>query len=158
MFREMRRKHQAQTEEVCTEILKTERRGVLSVLGEDGYPYGIPLNFYYDTEERIIYFHCARVGHKLDAIAENSKVCFTTWNTGYQTPGDWAWNVTSVVCFCRAEPVQDTERTHRKIWAMATKYSPDLEEARDDFNRNINRTQLVALHIEHMSGKLVNEK
>ena len=68
MFREMRRYKQAVTAETCAEILKTEKRGVLSVIGDGGYPYAVPLDFYYEEEEQTIYFHCAKVGHKIDAL------------------------------------------------------------------------------------------
>ena len=57
MFLEMRRYKQAVTEEMCAEILKTEKRGVLSVIGDEGYPYAVPLDFYYDEGEQTIYFH-----------------------------------------------------------------------------------------------------
>ena len=48
MFREMLRKKQELSKEECIEILKKEKRGVLSVLGDEGYPYGMPINHYYD--------------------------------------------------------------------------------------------------------------
>jgi nitroimidazol reductase NimA-like FMN-containing flavoprotein (pyridoxamine 5'-phosphate oxidase superfamily) len=48
MFRELRRKNKALSDEECIEILKTERRGVLSVIGDEGYPYGMPMNHYYN--------------------------------------------------------------------------------------------------------------
>lgn len=68
MFREMRRNKQAVSREGCVQILKTENRGVLSVVGDEGYPYAIPMNFYYEEKEEKLYFHCAREGHKIDAI------------------------------------------------------------------------------------------
>ena len=68
MFREMRRKKQALSYEDCARILREERRGALSVIGDMGYPYAVPLNFYYDEAEETIYFHCAREGHKIDAL------------------------------------------------------------------------------------------
>lgn len=52
MFRNMRRKKQQVSIEMCREILKTEKRGVISVIGDDGYPYGVPVNFYFDDEEK----------------------------------------------------------------------------------------------------------
>ena len=66
MFRKMRRFKQQLSEEECLEILKTAKRGVLAVLGDEGYPYAVPLDFVY--EDGKIYFHCAKEGHKLDAI------------------------------------------------------------------------------------------
>ena len=44
MFREMRRYKQQIAQEECIQILKEQLRGVLSVLGDDNYPYGIPLS------------------------------------------------------------------------------------------------------------------
>ena len=44
MFRPMRRFKQQISESKCKEILKNEKRGVLSLLGDDGYPYGLPLS------------------------------------------------------------------------------------------------------------------
>ena len=55
---------------------KTDRRGVLSVIGDDGYPYGVPINYVYDEKENALYFHGAKEGHKIDAIKKSGKVCF----------------------------------------------------------------------------------
>lgn len=51
MFRQMRRFKQQVSQEKCIEILKSEPRGVLAVLGDDGYPYTIPLDFFYDEKD-----------------------------------------------------------------------------------------------------------
>ncbi len=68
MFRSMRRFKQAVSEEECRKILTEEKRGAFSVIGDDGYPYSLPINFYYDEEDNRIYFHGAREGHKVDAL------------------------------------------------------------------------------------------
>ena len=47
MFRPMRRFKQQISDTQCIEILKNEKRGVLSLLGDDGYPYGLPLSHLY---------------------------------------------------------------------------------------------------------------
>ena len=44
MFRELVRKHKQLPADTCIEVLKSETRGVLSVNGDDGYPYGAPIN------------------------------------------------------------------------------------------------------------------
>ena len=63
MFRELRRKKREISTEAAKQLLKTERRGILAVNGEDGYPYAIPINYYYDEEQNKIYFHGARAGY-----------------------------------------------------------------------------------------------
>ncbi|MBE5911190.1 MAG: hypothetical protein E7276_08540 [Pseudobutyrivibrio sp.] len=60
MFRKMRRFKQQLSEEECIEVLKNEPRGVLSLIGEDGYPYGMPINQWYCEEDGKIYFHGAK--------------------------------------------------------------------------------------------------
>ena len=47
MFRKMRRFKQQMTDEACKDVLRDEKRGVLSVIGDDGYPYGIPIDYWY---------------------------------------------------------------------------------------------------------------
>ena len=81
MFRPMRRFKQQLTQEECVEILNTEVRGVLSVLGDDDYPYGIPIDFYYNQQENKIYFHGAKEGHKIDSIKKHNKVSFCVYDT-----------------------------------------------------------------------------
>ena len=75
MFREMRRFKQQITTEECKKVLKEEKRAAFSVIGDDGYPYTIPINFYYDEADNIIYFHGAKEGHKVDAMNRCDKVC-----------------------------------------------------------------------------------
>ena len=79
MFRKMRRFKQELSKEECIEILKSEPRGVLSMIGDDGYPYGIPMTHWYCEEDGKIYFHGAKEGHKLDAIRKCDKVSFCVY-------------------------------------------------------------------------------
>ena len=90
MFRNMRRVKNEISVEEAKELLKKNRRAALSVHGDDGYPYTIPINFYYDEDENKIYFHSAKAGHKIDAMKVNDKICLTTWDDGYLVEGDWA--------------------------------------------------------------------
>ena len=160
MFRDMRRKKQALSKEDCARILREERRGALSVIGDMGYPYAVPLNFYYDEAEETIYFHCAREGHKIDALKADAKACFTVWDSGTQEEGDWWQHVESVVAFCRAElvPAEDTARILEKLRALGAKYFPTKEKMEQEIADFAGRVQLVALHVDHLTGKHVREK
>ena len=100
MFREMRRFKQQISEEECIQILKEQPRGVLSMLGDDDYPYGIPLDHWYCEENGRLYFHCAKTGHKLDAIRKHDKVSFCVYDEGFRREGDWALNIRSVGSRC----------------------------------------------------------
>lgn len=158
MFREMRRKKQEISKEECIKILNAEKRGALAVIGDDGYPYAIPLDFYYDSQNEKIYFHGAKEGHKIDAIKNNEKVCFTVWNAGTLKEGDWAYYVTSVVVFGKAHLVTDDSIIYEKAKAIGMKYYPSAEEVDAEIARDLSRVQLVEISIDHMTGKLVHEK
>lgn len=159
MFREMRRFKQQVSDDECKKILKEEKRAAFSVIGDEGYPYTIPINFFYDENDHKIYFHGAREGHKIDAIKRCDKVCFSTWNQGFKKSGCWEWNATSVVVFGRAKLVTDTVTIENCLRKLAAKYYPTAEEVEEEMSSSsVNRVQLFAIEIEHMTGKLVHEK
>lgn len=159
MFREMRRFKQQVSEDECKKILKEENRAAFSVIGDEGYPYTIPINFFYDETDHKIYFHSAREGHKIDSLNRCDKVCFTTWNQGFKKSGCWEWNVTSVVVLGRAKLVEDTEIVQKCLRKLALKYFPTAEEVEAVMSGSAaSRVQLFAIEIEHMTGKLVSEK
>ena len=157
MFRELRRFKQKLTEEECIEVLTNELRGVLSVLGDDDYPYGIPANHYYNPLNGKIYFHSGKGGHKLDSIAKHDKVSFCVYDQGYKKEDDWALNIKSVVVFGRAEIVEDWEEASHAIRQLCYKFTDDEEYIDRDFEKNGPATVCFAIVPEHISGKLVNE-
>ena len=157
MFRPMRRFKQQISEAECIRILQEEKRGVLSVLGEDGYPYGIPMNHWYDPEDGRIYFHGAGTGHKTDAIARCNKVSYCVWDAGYRKEGEWALNVNSVIVFGRISPVTDGEKAKRICTGLCRKFTDDEEYIRRELENALPRVRCLELTIEHMTGKLVNE-
>lgn len=158
MFKEMRRFKQQITTEECKKVLKEEKRAAFSVIGDEGYPYTIPINFYYDEADNIIYFHGAKEGHKADAVNRCDKVCLTVWNQGFKKEGHWEWNPTSVIVFGKVKPVTENNIFEDRLRKLAAKYYPTTDEIEEEMERSASRTQLFAIKIEHMTGKLVNEK
>lgn len=156
-FRPMRRFKQALSDEECIRLLKTEKRGTLAVIGDGGYPYALPINFYYDQAENKIFFHCSREGHKADAMNNCDKVCFTAHDAGEQR-GDWSYYVKSVIVFGRVKPVGDAVVKFEKAKVFGMKYYPDEEELDRELERDFERVRIMEIKIEHMSGKLVHEK
>ena len=128
------------------------------MLGDDGYPYTIPLDFFYDEGDGKIYFHGAKEGHKLDAIEKCDKVSFCVMDSGFKKEGDWALNITSVVVFGRLKKVEDAEKTKQKVCKIGLKYHPTPEAVAEEWENAKNRVLCLELTIEHMTGKLVNEK
>ena len=125
MFRKMRRSKQELTKEECIEILKKEPRGVLSVQGEDGYPYGMPMTHWYNEEDGKIYFHGAKSGHKIDAIRNCDKVSFCVMDKGYRNEGEWALNIRSVIVFGRLHTVEEPEKVTEICTNLCKKFTDD---------------------------------
>ena len=154
-FRPMRRFKQALPYEECEEILRSEPRGVLSVMGENGYPYGFPMDFYY--EDGKVYFHCAKTGHKLDALRACDKVSFCVMDRGYRREGEWALNIRSVIIFGRIRFIEDFGETVARVRQLGARYYPTEEALEKEIEHAKLRVQMLELTIDHMTGKLVNE-
>ena len=157
MFREMARKKQALPEEECIRILKEELRGVLSVLGDDDYPYGMPINHFYNEEDGKIYFHGGKKGHKIDAMRKHNKASFCVYDQGFRREGEWALNIKSVIVFGEIEFIEDQETTYHIAELLSRKFTGDEEYIRDEIVKAGPRTLMFALNPKHISGKLVNE-
>lgn len=152
----MRRFKQETSQEECFAILEKAPRGVLSVLGDNGYPYGVPLNFFFHDGK--IYFHCAMEGHKLDALRACDKACFTVLSEPVRNPGEW-WNCfTSVICFGRVAEVTDPERKNSLLRTLGAKLFPAGYDIEADMAKNAHRALMMEFTIDHMTGKRVREK
>ncbi|MBQ9531336.1 MAG: pyridoxamine 5'-phosphate oxidase family protein [Eubacterium sp.] len=157
MFRKMRRFKQQISEKECISVLKNETRGVLSLIGDEGYPYGIPMNHFYCEEDGKIYFHGAKEGHKIDSIKKNNKVCYTVFDKGYRKENEWSLNVKSVVVFGKISLVEDEEKAKEICTALCKKFTDDEEYLKWEIEHSLPRVQCLEIEIEHMTGKLVNE-
>ncbi|MBP3869289.1 MAG: pyridoxamine 5'-phosphate oxidase family protein [Solobacterium sp.] len=157
MFRELVRKKQQISQEECIQILKNEKRGVLSVHGDGGYPYGMPLNHYYCEEDGKLYFHSGMTGHKIDSLRQNSKVSYCVYDEGYRKEGEWALNIRSVILFGRIEFLEDREKIYEISRKLSYKFTDDTAYIEREIEHSGPRTLMFALTIEHMTGKLVNE-
>ena len=157
MFRDLTRKKQQLSPEDCAELLKTETRGVLSVIGDGGYPYGTPMNHYYNEEDGCIYFHCGRKGYRLDALRACDKVSFCVYDQGFRREGEWSLNVRSVVVFGRVEIIDDLAEVIRLVTPLCHKFTHDETYIQEEITRFAKATLLLKLTPEQICGKLVNE-
>ena len=158
MFREMRRQDKKLSMEECVKVLTEETRGVLSVLGDDDYPYAAPINHFYNEEDGKLYFHMGPWdGHRLNALKKHDKVCFCTMDKGYQEEGDWAWNVKSVIVFGRMVISRDLDLIRDIMIKLAHKFTDDDDFILGDIEAQGMETLLLVLTPDHISGKLVNE-
>jgi nitroimidazol reductase NimA-like FMN-containing flavoprotein (pyridoxamine 5'-phosphate oxidase superfamily) len=153
----MRRFKQQLPEEDCVKILKEGKRGVLAVLGEDGYPYGVPVNHYYCEQDGKLYFHGGKQGHRIDAVRQHDKVSFCVYDQGWREDGDWALHIRSVIVFGRIELIEDRETVYEISRQLSYKFTKDEAYIAHEIEKSGPGTLLLALTPEHMTGKLVKE-
>lgn len=158
MFRKMRRFKQEISKENCIALLKDSKRAILSMNGDDNYPYSIPINFIYEETTNKIYIHCALEGYKIDCINNNDKICFVVCDNGYKNDDEWAYKVNSVIIFGRAKIILDKEIVYDKLTMIGKKYYPVEIDVENEATNSLSRAQIIEINIEHMSGKLVFEK
>lgn len=157
MFREMQRKKQQLTREECIAILKNEPRGVLSVIGDDDYPYGMPMNHFYCEADGKIYFHGGRKGHKTDAMTRRNKASFCVYDQGFRREGEWALNIRSVIVFGHIEFIEDRDKLYGIARSLSYKFTTDAEYIEHEIRTSGPGTLMFALVPEHMTGKIVSE-
>ena len=141
----------------CEEILLNEKRGVLSVIGDGGYPYCMPMNHFYQKEEGVIYFHCGKEGHRIDAINANDKACFCVFDKGVKDVNGWAKNFKSVIVFGKIEVVKDLKQIEDITTKLSYKFTDDFEYIKKEIEGALSRTILLKLLPESITGKRVKE-
>ena len=155
MFREIRRKDYAMDEQEAREVLQRGEYGILAVLGDDGYPYTVPLD--YVVCGNTIYFHAAKEGHKIDAIKACNKASFCYVDSSVLQPETFASAYCSIVAFGRVRLVDDeTEKMDALkalVEALAGGEPQESKAAEVDACAYKVPVQVIALDIEHISGK-----
>ncbi len=162
MFRKMRRFKQLLPDEVTEEVVGRNTNGVLSVLGDEGYPYGVPLSYVYSDGK--FYFHCGKEGHKLDAIRACDKASFTVIDKDQVVGEEFTTYFRSVIAFGRVKELAKPEEMEEALYVLSAKYAPSIpmDKIREHAHSGVGRTVVLVMEVEHMTGKeaieLVNSK
>lgn len=153
MFRDLRRKEKNISKEESINILNRKNWGVLSVLGDEGYPYGIPLNYVYSNN--FIYIHGALNGHKVDSITKEPKVSFSVVDYDTLIPDKFDTLYKSVIIFGKAEIIENFDEKRNGFMKFIEKFSSDFMVSGEKYVDNlIDKTNLIKISIEHISGKI----
>lgn len=152
MFRDMRRKTQMLLEQEIFAVLARGSSGVLAVNGDNGYPYAVPLSYAHDQGK--IFFHCATVGHKLDAIINSAKVSFCVIDADEVVPQEYTTYFRSVIAFGTARVLEEESEKRAALEFFATKYSPHHVAGRQkEIENQFTRVTMVKMTVEHITGK-----
>lgn len=153
MFREMRRKNQLLSEEISREVLQRNTSGVLSLMGEKGYPYGVPMSYVLAGDK--IFFHCAKEGHKIDAIRREEKASFCVIDQDKIVSEEYTTYFRSVIAFGSVHILENEDEKRNAIRILAEKYSGDQGEEgiNHEIDKHFSNLCMLQFDMEHLTGK-----
>ena len=150
-FRKMRRIKQQLSETEVIEILERGSEGVLGVIGNEGYPYTVPVNYLY-RDGKII-FHGAKAGHKFDSMKENNKVSFCVIDKDDVVGEELTTYYSSVIAFGRVRILEDREEKIESVKALSLKYTDNIDKINASIEKEIPALACFEIEIEHLTGK-----
>ncbi len=151
MQRAVRRTEREITTDEAMGILTAGEYGVLSMVGDDGKPYGVSMS--YALRDGAIYFHCATEGRKLEHLDTNPAVSFCVVGQTKVLPGQFSTEYESAVAFGTAARVTGEEKRAGLV-ALIEKYSADFMEPGVTYlESKIDRVVVIRIDIEYISGK-----
>ena len=153
----MRRKNQLLPQEEAEAMLRQGTSGVLSLLGDGGYPYGVPLSYVYHNGK--LYFHCAKAGHKLDAIARSPKASFCVIDQDQAVPLEYTTYFRSVLAFGVVRVLEDEGQQRAAIEQLAIRYAPQdsPQHSQQAIQAEWSALCMLEMELHHLSGKQAKE-
>ena len=152
MFRQMRRKRQQLAEVESSAILQKATSGTLALLGDDDYPYAVPISYVY--HEGKLYFHSALEGHKIDAIRKCDKASFCVIEQDNVQPENYTTFFRSVIAFGRIHIIEDAQEKLEIARMLGNRYNPNQDEAlQKELESGLSRMLAIRFDIEHLTGK-----
>ena len=153
MFREMRRTKQLMEKRQVEEILQRNTSGTLALLGDDGYPYAVPLSYVYHDGK--LYFHSASGGHKIDAVKQYPKASFCVIDQDKVVSEEYTTHFRSVIAFGRVHILEGEEEKRNALRLLAGKYSAEQGEAgiEAEIDKSFADVCMLQFDLEHVTGK-----
>jgi nitroimidazol reductase NimA-like FMN-containing flavoprotein (pyridoxamine 5'-phosphate oxidase superfamily) len=150
MFKEMRRKDRELSQENAIDIIKNGKYGVMALVGNDGYPYGVP--FHYAFIDGDLYFHSSvEGGHKTECFNNNLKASFTIISTKNGI------KARSAIVFGTIEILPDKKAY--VLEKIVEKFVPKFarKKAKSGIQFAQNRVMAYRLKVENISGKFIDK-
>ena len=152
MFREIRRTKQLLSQAEAIEVLNRNTCGTLALIGDDDYPYAVPLSYVYVDGK--LYFHSAKAGHKIDAVKMNEKASFCVVDQDVIVPEKYTTHYRSVIVFGKVRLLENVDEMEQIATALAMKYSADFKDGIpaeiDAYRKNL---AIIEMTMEHITGK-----
>lgn len=153
MFKPMRRSQQQLQDQEVHSILERNTHGVLALQSDTGYPYAIPLN--YVSHDNKLYFHIAKVGHKMDALHYCDRASFCVVDQDKIVLEELTTYYKSVIAFGKVSIIEDPKQKYQAIDCLIAHFDPNLsaKERQDAILPGFDRVEMIQFEIEHITGK-----
>lgn len=147
---EMRRKDRQLSIEEAEHILLNGEYGILSTVGTDGMPYGVPISYVY--ADNCLYFHCARdMGLKVANLKHQNKVCFTVVGNTDVLPEQFSTKYESAIAF---GTVREATDKLIGLTLLQEKYSPEYAQAgKELIAASFEQVAVYEMVVEELTGK-----
>lgn len=140
-------------------IIASAEYGVLSTVGADGEPYGVPINYVYVPEERALFFHCLRRGRKLDNIAAHPTVSLVAVGEESLVPERFTTRYRSAMVFGTASVVESDEERYLRLVQLNKALAPDHRDRYDEvITKYMPKVAVVRIDIARVTGKMNDGK
>ena len=149
----MRRRERRMGDADARALLRACAYGVLSVVGEDGAPYGVPLNYVYAEEEGALFFHCAQEGRKLDGIRREDRVSFAVVGRSEVDAPRFTTLYSSVIAAGRARLVEAENEKRLRLRQLCEALTPGQARMAEVIEGHLQKVAVVRVDIETLSGK-----
>ena len=151
-FRKMRRSRQQLSKTECDAILSAATSGTLALLGDNGYPYAVPISYVYADGR--LYFHSAKTGHKVDAIRQHGKASFCVIAADEVHPSEFTTYFRSVIAFGKIQIVESESERMYAASLLGARYNPgDDTGLQKELEKGLSHMLILRLDIEHLTGK-----
>ena len=149
--RAVRRKDREIDEPAARELLERGEYGVLSTVGPDGAPYGVPLSYVY--RDTAIYFHSAPEGRKVEHLSSGAPASFCVVGQTEVLPDKFATRYESAIAAGEIRELHGFEKTTALGW-LVEKYSPEFRAQGAEYIAQAEgKTRVFALCLHYVTGK-----
>ena len=151
MQKNIRRTDREIDSEETAGLMASGTYGVLATVDANQQPYAVPLSYVFHDNH--LYFHCARIGHKVENIRANAAVSFCVVGATKVLPGAFSTEYESAVAFGTVQELQG-EQKEQALLRILEKYSPDyLTEGRQYLAAQFERVAVFDMAIQRLTGK-----
>ena len=151
-FRPMRRHRQQLSQKESISIIERATSGTLALLGDDDYPYAVPISFVY--HDGCLYFHSAVEGHKIDAIRRHDKASFCVIDQDDVHGEQYTTFFRSVIAFGHISIIENEDEKIAAARMLGNRYNPNHDEAlKKEMEKGLHRMVMLRMNIEHLTGK-----